>query len=66
MKNILISEQNLKLFIEKSQIPQDKKEFLISALPSMDSEERKSLLKVLMNIRILGLEEEEILRKIRA
>ena len=65
MAQTLLNNNTLKDFIEAVNINQEKKDFLISKLPEMDREERQNLFKALAQIRLLDLEEKEVLERIK-
>ena len=64
-KNPLLTNNNLKKFIESLKISKEQTSFLIDELPDLDIEERIELLNVLKDVYILNEEEKEVLEKIR-
>jgi hypothetical protein len=59
------SNQSLKGLIESVKINKKQKDFLLSQVPQLDLEERKALLKTLVRVYLLDLEEEEAKERIR-
>ena len=63
--NPLLTDNNLKTFIETLKISQEQKNFLLDELPKLDEQERLELLKTLKNIYILNEEENIAIKKIK-
>ena len=66
MANSLLINDNLKSFVEKLDISQDKKDALLLKIPKLDKEERLKLLDVLSETYLSGLEEKKAVEKIKA
>lgn len=65
MANPFLTNDALKKFVERLKINKETKSLLISKIPQMDKEERISLLKVLVDIYFLDLEEKRAIEKLR-
>jgi hypothetical protein len=65
MANEILYTGNLKAFIESLNVAKEKKDTLISKLPNMDLDERKSLFKKLLMVYFLDIEDKESDERIR-
>lgn len=65
MANQLLLNDNLKSFIEKLDISQEKKDSLLSKIPQLNKQERLELLTVLGDIYLLNSEEKETIEKLK-
>lgn len=65
MVNLLLTDNNLKKFIETLKIADEQKNFLIDELPRLDEKERVKLLEKLKDIFVLNIEEKDALEKIK-
>jgi len=65
MANPLLTNNNLKNFIETLKLADEQKKFLIDELPQMDVKERMELLETLEKVYLLNEEEKEALKKIK-
>lgn len=65
MQNILFSNKTLEEFINRVNLSQKKKDFLLSKLSQMDGEERAKLFKTLTQIYLLDQEEEKAKERLR-
>lgn len=61
----LINNESLKEFIQGAKISQERKDSLLSKLPEMDFDERKTLFETLTKIHLLDLEEEREIEQIK-
>jgi len=61
----LLTALSLKKSIEDVKITRDQKDFLLSELSNMGKEERSRMLNMLKKIRLLDLEENKALAKIK-
>lgn len=65
MFNPLLTDGNLKKFIETLKLAEEQKRFLIDELPQLDAKERIELLEKLKDIFMLNEEEKDALKKIK-
>jgi hypothetical protein len=65
MVNPLLTDNNLKNFIESLKLSEEQKKFLLDELPKMDVEERLELLNTLKDVYLLNEEEKEALIKLK-
>lgn len=65
MANPFLTNNALSEFISGLKISQERKEFLLSAIPELDEEERTSLFDVLKEIYLLDLEEEKAIQRVK-
>lgn len=65
MDNSLLTDENLKKFIESLNLADEQSNFLINELPKMNTEERIELLDMLKNVYLLNKEENEKKEKIK-
>jgi len=65
MKNLLLTNENLKKAIRGVKISQEQKDALISKISILDEEQRLKLLDVLKEVMLLDLEETEAIEKIK-
>ena len=65
MVNPLLTDNNLKTFIETLKLADEQKKFLLDELPQLDTKERLELLDTLKDVYILNEEEKEALAKIK-
>ncbi len=66
MANSILVNDNLKSFVKKLDISQDKKDALLLKIPKLDKEERLKLLDVLSEMYLSTLEEKKVIEKIKA
>ncbi len=66
MVNLILTDNNLKSFIESLKLSKEHEIFLIDKLPQLDGEERIELLETLKDVYILNKEEDEAIKKIKA
>jgi len=65
MAKTLLNDKNLEMFIHKLGIDQERKDFLLSKLPQMDIEDRIKLFNTLKDVYLLGLEEKEMIERVK-
>jgi hypothetical protein len=65
MVNLLLTDNNLKKFIESLKLADEQKKFLLDELPQMDEKERLELLATLKDVYVLNEEEGEAIEKIK-
>lgn len=63
--NPLLTEENLKTFIENLNIAQEQKNFLLDQLPSLGEKERMDLLNSLAEVSVLDEEKKQAIEKIK-
>ena len=64
MAESLLSNKNLREFIEKLKIKEEQKSVLLNDLPQMNEKERLELLKTLEEVYLLNQEEDQAIKKI--
>ncbi|MCX6720023.1 MAG: hypothetical protein NTV36_02855 [Candidatus Staskawiczbacteria bacterium] len=65
MFNPLLTDNNLKKFIEGLKLPDSQKNFLLDEISQMDAKERIDLLEALKDVVILNEEEKQALQKVK-
>jgi hypothetical protein len=65
MANILLTDNNLKKFIESLKLPDEQKNFLLDELPKLDEKERLELMDTLKDVYILNEEEKGAIEKMK-
>lgn len=64
MANPLLTDENLKSFIESLKISQEQKNFLLEDLPNLDEVERVELLNTLKDIYILNENKDKTVKNV--
>lgn len=65
MVNLLLTDNNLKKFIESLKLADEQKKFLLDELPQLDEKERMELLETLKDVYMLNEEEKAAIEKIK-
>lgn len=65
MFNPLLTDNNLKNFIESLKLSDEQKNFLLDELPQLDAKDRLELLDTLKDVYLLNEEEKQALQKIK-
>lgn len=66
MVNLLLTDNNLKKFIESLKLSDEQKNFLLDELPQLDEKERMEMLTTLKDVYILNEEEKEAIEKMKS
>ena len=64
MTTPLLTDENLKDFINSLKISEDQKKFLFNELPMLNEKERLEMLETLKDVYLLNEEEKQVMEKI--
>ncbi len=65
MANLLLTDENLKSFIQSLKLSSEQENFLVDGLPNMNEKERLDLLKTLKDVYLLNEEEARAVEKVK-
>jgi len=65
MKNLLLTNENLKEFVESLKISKEQKDVLILRIPLLDEKERFEFLDALKEIYFLDMDEQDAVEKVK-